>query len=345
MGDQTEMLDERETMKQPPQITPEQNMENEKAKILGPHFLARPLVVAIVGALVGATVGGYVSYLLVRPTPFANANCSPVTGSAPMTVKCTNLSQYARHIEWRFDGDIAEPLVDQNEAEFTYSIPKKYTIILNAHGHGYDDWTREVDVWRSKALSNPESLRIIASTISTTVTRTTTHPIDKTKDDHPSPFNSHSRNYTQRFSVEPGYTAIAAEFAGTSVNNASNIRTTPSSDGKTVLVSFALKSGPAVDRWRGWIHGKLKVTEQREIPSTQIDLGEIIVAEEGLYALTANIGQSSLRNVVITDEDGTVIVSGPPGETLINEAKNLRLEILEDDGRLSLRVQRVTEQA
>ncbi|MDB5531753.1 MAG: putative Serine protease do-like precursor [Hyphomicrobiales bacterium] len=84
--------------------------------------------------------------------------------------------------------------------------------------------------------------------------------IRQTKDDH-AVVGSTQREYRLKFQAEPGYTIAATKFQELSRNNGSTPQVTTSSDKKTVEVIFTLTSGPAIDRFRGWLAGTL-VTQQ-----------------------------------------------------------------------------------
>jgi len=90
--------------------------------------------------------------------------------------------------------------------------------------------------------------------------------VAKTKDDHPVVFGSSSRNYSESFAAEPGFKISGCAFNAQSANNADDVvcRVTPEGAGATI--DFRLTSGPAVDRWRGWLQGTVTLQQEKIVP-------------------------------------------------------------------------------
>jgi len=86
--------------------------------------------------------------------------------------------------------------------------------------------------------------------------------LQKVKDDHPYLFSRSRKKYSQNFKAEPGYKIIKYEFQLGSSNNY-RIFEIKQVDDTTIRISFRLYSGPVFDRWRGWIRGTVKTTQQR----------------------------------------------------------------------------------
>ena len=83
------------------------------------------------------------------------------------------------------------------------------------------------------------------------------------KDDHPIVFASSSRKYTQTFHAEPRYKITKYDLQLGSTNNYQTERIELSDDSKTLRIDFVLTSGPAIDRWRGWVQGILKTLQEQ----------------------------------------------------------------------------------
>jgi hypothetical protein len=87
--------------------------------------------------------------------------------------------------------------------------------------------------------------------------------VDRTKDDHPVVFAPHSKTYEDVFPTEPGFKIESCAFSEFSANNARDIACAVEPDGSAAKLTYRLTSGPAVDRWRGWLGGTVTLTEKR----------------------------------------------------------------------------------
>ena len=89
--------------------------------------------------------------------------------------------------------------------------------------------------------------------------------VSETKDDHPIGLEPHSRTYQRSFQAEPGYRITRCTWSGSSENHHSDLVCNVQPSSASVLFSFRLTSGPAIDRWRGWLAGTITL-EQERIP-------------------------------------------------------------------------------
>jgi len=87
--------------------------------------------------------------------------------------------------------------------------------------------------------------------------------VSETKDDHPVTFAPHSRSYQKSFQAEPGYKIAGCSWSGSSENNQSDVVCNVAPGGGSATFAFRLTSGPAVDRWRGWMAGTLTLAQER----------------------------------------------------------------------------------
>ena len=87
--------------------------------------------------------------------------------------------------------------------------------------------------------------------------------VDETRDTHDT-FSNSSQTFDVPFSADDGATIISARLVEESAAAASDKRATISPDRKTATFHFRLESGPSFDRWRGWWHGQVVLTEQTE---------------------------------------------------------------------------------
>ncbi|MBX3520796.1 MAG: trypsin-like peptidase domain-containing protein [Xanthobacteraceae bacterium] len=86
--------------------------------------------------------------------------------------------------------------------------------------------------------------------------------VDETKDDHPN-VNPHSRPYKVEYEAEPGYAIEKCEWIEESAASASDKHCNVGPGGRYATFHFRLTSGPFFDRWRGWVHGYIKVTQTK----------------------------------------------------------------------------------
>lgn len=88
--------------------------------------------------------------------------------------------------------------------------------------------------------------------------------VDELKDDHPSPFDVSRRTYQRVFQAQSGYKIVGASFTAASANHVvSAPQADVANDGSTVKLQWDMESGPAIDRWRGWLAGNVTT---RQVP-------------------------------------------------------------------------------
>jgi hypothetical protein len=90
------------------------------------------------------------------------------------------------------------------------------------------------------------------------------YTISQVKDDHPVLFAPHEREYAREFRAESGYRISSVRTDVHSQNYVSDFNTTVSPDGRLLTVRFKLRSGPAVDRYRGWLYATVITEQERE---------------------------------------------------------------------------------
>jgi hypothetical protein len=155
------------------------------------------------------------------------------------------------------------------------------------------------------ALSSPIGVSVIARTKENRVVESKVFQISQTKDDHPSALSDHSRTYTETFSADPGFRVVDATFRSSSAARAGDIKQNISPDGSKITFSYRLTSGPAVDRYRGWLRGDLVMKQEQLTPANSVTLGsEINITRFGTYALPVNLTLDSVQNVSILGEGG-----------------------------------------
>jgi hypothetical protein len=83
--------------------------------------------------------------------------------------------------------------------------------------------------------------------------------IAETRDEHG--LSATSATNTQVFRAEPGYRFAQHEFRLSGANAATVTAVNPSPDGQSISVTYTIRSGPAYDRWRGWLKGTLQTSQ------------------------------------------------------------------------------------
>jgi hypothetical protein len=89
------------------------------------------------------------------------------------------------------------------------------------------------------------------------------HTVAQIKDDHPSLTSRHSRGYQEKFTAEDGYRISECKSQASSANNADGIACEISRDGSSAMFRYRLASGPAFDRYRGWLFTTVTLRQRR----------------------------------------------------------------------------------
>jgi hypothetical protein len=97
------------------------------------------------------------------------------------------------------------------------------------------------------------------------------YQIDQTRDEH-SDANTTSKDYYFEFQADSGAKIISARYVEASANKASDKVIDISGDRTKATFKVRLESGPFYDRWRGWWHGQVILT-QRESETSQSKAG------------------------------------------------------------------------
>lgn len=285
--------------------------------------------------------GAVVSYFIFRPSPLAFGRCEPISGSAPLSVACYNQSNYYKNIIWDFGEEGSRKIKDKDTVQYTYSSPGSYTVALYAHGQGASEpWKQLISVKEVLALPSPIDVSIVGMTKDNVVVRNRNIQIDNTKDDHPSTFSDHTRDYSQIVNAEPGYKITGATFTEHSAARATHINNQIQNNGKALKFSYSLTSGPAVDRYRGWLRGTLTVEETRIEPGSAIILArDINIQEPGSYTLGESVPLDSVRQVIVNSPNGDTLASGNAREAIVLTEKQVAMFLIEENGKLLLRVE------
>jgi|GEM_PF-5293506 len=94
-----------------------------------------------------------------------------------------------------------------------------------------------------------------------------TKPIDETLDEHDLTQITR-RQYNVQSPADPGCIIVSANLMRRSDTRVSDVSIEVSADGSAVKLSYELSSGPAYDRWRGWLHADLTMEQQAKQTSS-----------------------------------------------------------------------------
>ena len=86
------------------------------------------------------------------------------------------------------------------------------------------------------------------------------YSINETYDEHPIALSPSTREYTIRKDADPKAVIVNARLVRSSDTRVSDLNITISPDRHSVEVRFRLTAGPAIDQYRGWLHGQLVLT-------------------------------------------------------------------------------------
>ena len=86
-------------------------------------------------------------------------------------------------------------------------------------------------------------------------------PVNETYDQHPNILIESTQEYLVPFYAEVGYKIVNAEVIKLSDTGVGNEHIEMSPNGKSGHYTFTLRSGPAFDRYRGWLHGSIQTQQ------------------------------------------------------------------------------------
>ena len=92
---------------------------------------------------------------------------------------------------------------------------------------------------------------------------TTKQAISQTLESHQEVFGKTTRKYELSFPARQGFRIVEAKFMESNATRVSDFSVEIEDEGQRAVVRFKLTSGPAVDRFRGWLHGNLVLTQEQ----------------------------------------------------------------------------------
>lgn len=148
-----------------------------------------------------------------------------------------------------------------------------------------------------------------------------------------------SRNFERTvYRLAAGETYLGASFRARSAANASAVRLAYDPDARAVKASFTLRSGPVIDRWRGWVTGTVAVQVRIAQPAREIDLPAADLVIPGLTELPLPAGLDASRATLVLRGTGAPAELPPGGTARLEgaqvtaqiEGETLRLEATAD---------------
>lgn len=115
-----------------------------------------------------------------------------------------------------------------------------------------------------------------------------------------------SRNFdTVVYRLAEGETYVSSAFRLRSASNASAVRLSYNDRLRAVVASYTLKSGPLIDRYRGWITGTVEVKVKREVPAREVTLPVANLSLPGSVELPLPEDIAPERSVIELRKTGT----------------------------------------
>jgi hypothetical protein len=310
-----------------------------------PAPLRSRLVELVATSAVSAMVAAIVAYFLFRPEVYAHFSCKSYEGAAPFTVECYDESLYATDVIWDF-GD-GSPSKRGSDSVYTYASASitPYVIRLTAIGKGRHESERTITVRQATALVNPQSVSIAALKASTLEQTTKQCDVSFINDQHASTFGESTRNFQEACVADQGFKISSARFMPVSQTRASVSPLAVSADGTRADLTARITAGPLVDRYRGWLHGRIELVQERKSSESSIALAENLNVETyGLHELGKSVTPESIQGFKLN------VGSADPvtlklGEAYTDYSSSIRYSLAERENRLFLSVQPVSQTA
>ena len=203
---------------------------------------------------------------------------------------------------------------------FTLTDPGVYTLVVKVMARGFGGVDREQLQFRVRPAPPAAAAPAPEPPIGTRVTTKLLLPARKLTQERSVPvsesLNEHgllpsSRDYSWVvYRLAAGESYVSARFQANSASNASKTKISYQPNARTVSVSFTLRSGPFMDRWRGWLSGSVVIKLSRQDPARTVDLPDIDlqVPGEARARLPDNVPADRLgdaRLALVRSETGT----------------------------------------
>jgi hypothetical protein len=95
-----------------------------------------------------------------------------------------------------------------------------------------------------------------------------------------------SRNFVRTlYKLQPGEEYLSGTFRARSAENSSDVALAYDRKNRAVTASFTLRSGPVIDKWRGWVSGTAVIRVRRAEEAREITLPEATLDVPGRASL------------------------------------------------------------
>ena len=259
------------------------------------------------------------------------------------SVRCVNLSDRYSNIFWSLGDGRTE--AGAEEVRVAFSAPGLYAVKITAfpdeRGGETKSFQKSITVRDYERLEKTFKLRIIHLAKSGGVLKTQEFMIDEVLEPSRKLLGTRKEKVAREFKVPNEFEILSTNFVATSVNNAGIERIV--TKGNSVLVVMNLKSGSALDRWRGWVRGQLFVNMRSKEQAKQVELGtlEIKKFKEYRYSFGDKQVAGALR-IQLDDDNGTEVGVREVGQDFpLPQAGARIVTSLEDNDQLVVIVERL----
>lgn len=131
------------------------------------------------------------------------------------------------------------------------------------------------------------------------------------------------------YRLAPGERFLDARFEPRNAAHASAVRVGLDADGMTVRARFALRSGPIIDRYNGWLNGDAVVRVEVSQPGDAIELPEAVLPVPGSVLLRLPVGVA-VTQVRLRRPDTGAQAEAPLGGTMLLGHARIEVRMSED---------------
>lgn len=183
---------------------------------------------------------------------------------------------------------------------------------------------------------NPLYVQIVGVKETRTESISKTYHIDKTNSDHDKNTEETTRHYKAEFPASHGFTIDSYQIEKKSNTRDDIYRQTILDDGKKLSISYSLRAGPKVDKYRGWLKADVITQQSRIIPQKKQALGNPFNAVQKGESDIISFDIENFDKIELRREDGFYQVLTPNELTQLNGTN--RFVMLEELGDMKYRL-------
>jgi hypothetical protein len=288
--------------------------------------MIKATLIALFGALTAALSTHLLHNLSKDYSILAAAECFPNPLVAGESLTCEDRSMYADSRKWDF-GD-GSPFLESAKVQHAFSEAGDYTVRLIALAKGKESKEQfvYVTVRPQNTLDTALQITIVGNAPTNVINQTRSFQIKETNSTHRA-IGTTTLPYRLSFKADDGYLITDHEWKPESVTRLGDWAVNIDEGGKSITVSFTLKSGPATDRYRGWVHGALETTQTKRVPESRVVLKEnIIVDRLGEYSIPG-FELDSFDTIQIIDGNNTLLAEGSARSVLVADELGLAFDL------------------